>query len=257
MTSDSRPWLILLHGFGLNAGYFQPHLSAFASDYQLLPLELRGHGQRSREPGPYGLAAYTDDLAAELDRRQIRSAIFWGSHAGAAAGLLLACRDPRYFSALVLESGFLPGSAMPRVRELNIRARQLAHSHGIRAALDDMWEHADWFAHPRSQPDERHSQRLHTLLQEFAGTPWLSPLPPARITPPGQRLQLLHQPVLIYHGQHEMPEIRHAGQFLASLLPAATLAEIPGCGSFPASENPVQTGHAVLGFLAGHLRHRV
>ncbi|WP_028451947.1 alpha/beta fold hydrolase [Chitinilyticum aquatile] len=250
MNTDRRPWLVLLHGFGLNASYFKPQIAALEDDYRLLPLELRGHGHHARQPGPFGLEEYADDIEKTLADKKIIQARFWGSHTGAAVGLLLANRQPQLFSGLVLESGFLPGFDMPHARTLHLQSRTLALTHGVQAARDDWLGKADWFRYLHAHPKRCRADAFDSMAREFDGAPWLSPFQPRKLTQLAGRLLLIRQPVLLYHGAEEIDDLKRASQFLAANLPNARLAEIPDAGSFPAWENPAGTGRFVLDFLA-------
>lgn len=250
MNADRRPWLVLLHGFGLNAGYFKPQIAALEEDYRLLPLELRGHGRHARQPGPFGLEEYADDIEKTLIDKQIIQARFWGSHTGAAVGLLLANRQPQLFSGLVLESGFLPGFDMPNVREQHQHSRTLARSRGVQAALADWLAQAAGLAWQRNNPARCRTAAFSELVHQFDGAPWLSPFQSRPLTQLANRLLLIRQPVLLYHGAEEIDDLKRASQFLAANLPNARLAVIPDAGSFPAWENPASTGRFVLDFLA-------
>ena len=62
-AENTKPTLVLIHGWGLNHAIWQPVADALAADYQVLALDLPGYGLATRYPEPYSLEAITDQLA--------------------------------------------------------------------------------------------------------------------------------------------------------------------------------------------------
>ena len=63
--------------------------------------DLRGHGYSAEIEGPYVIEEYADDIIFALDEAGIARTHFWGTHTGAAIGLVLALRYPERISSLV------------------------------------------------------------------------------------------------------------------------------------------------------------
>src|SRR5690606_32579303 len=59
--SDTRPALVMLHGFALDARMWRPQVRAFASEYRMLLVDLPGFGPQAR-------AARNVEPARELGR---------------------------------------------------------------------------------------------------------------------------------------------------------------------------------------------
>ncbi len=254
LRGRNDPWLILVHGFSHNGHYFSAQVSDFQKDFRILLTDLRGHGQSANAAGPYGIEEYADDLLAVLDEAEIEKAHYWGTHTGAAIGLVSALRQPGRFAALVLEGTFLPGFPMPRAGELINRARSMAQSQGRDAALEDWFNHADWFEYIRQHPQVCRAKAHRAMTFEFAGGPWLSELAPRPVTPVAERLADIHQPTLVYNGQHDLEDFKRAARHLEAGLPNGRRAEIAEAGGFPGWENPSAVNPLVRRFLAGQTR---
>lgn len=92
-VAPDRPWLVMVHGATQHSGVFDRQVADFRDRYRLLLVDLPGHGGSTHVPGPYGQAEYTDAVLAVLDHVGVDAMHFWGTHTGAAIGLLLATGD--------------------------------------------------------------------------------------------------------------------------------------------------------------------
>jgi 3-oxoadipate enol-lactonase len=240
----------MVHGFTHNYHYFSEQVSAFQKCFRIFLIDLRGHGKSAGVPGPYGIEEYADDIAAALNDIGIEKAHYWGTHTGAAIGLVLALRYPERFASLILEGTFLPGYPMPKVGELITRARSLAQSKGIDMALEDWFHHADWFAYIRDHPQVCRAEKHRAMLFEFGGMPWLSDLAPRQVTPVTEYLAHIHQPTLVYNGKNDLDDFKRAALQLEAGLPNVQREEISEAGGFPGWENPQAVNLLVGDFLA-------
>ena len=243
------PWIIMVHGLTHNSGYFSTHVSDFQKDYRILLTDLRGHGQSAGAAGPYGVEEYADDILKILDEIGIEKTHYWGTHTGSAVGLVMALRRPVRFSSLVLEGTFLPGFPMPRTGELIGRARAIAQSKGIDAALEDWFNHADWFAYIREHSQVCRAEEHRAMLSGFSGNPWLSDLVPQQVSSVSERLGDIDQPVLVYNGKYDMDDFKQAALHLEGGLHNIRREEILEAGGFPAWENPQAVNTLVHSFL--------
>jgi 3-oxoadipate enol-lactonase len=254
INGQDDPWLIMVHGFTHNCHYFSEQVLAFQKSFRIFLTDLRGHGKSASVPGPYGIEEYVDDIAAALNDNGIEKAHYWGTHTGAAIGLVLALRHPKRFASLVLEGTFLPGFPMPRVGELITRARSIAQSKGIDMALEDWFHHADWFAYIRDHPQVCRAEEHRAMVFEFEGIPWLSDLTPRPVTPVAECLANIHQPTLVYNGKYDLDDFKRAALQLEAGLPNVQHEEIPEAGGFPGWENSQAVNLLVGNFLAKQAR---
>ncbi len=248
-SGPHAPWLILVHGFTHHHPYFSVQIPEFQPDFRLCLPDLRGHGRSAELAGPYGIEEYADDLIAVLDAAGIEQTHYWGTHTGAAIGLVLALRQPHRFRSLILEGATVPGLEMPRVGELIDRAKSLAQAEGKEVALADWFTRADWFAYIWSHPEQCRLDEFKQLAIAFTGDPWLSPLAPRPVTPVVEALKTIRLPVLVYNGEADMPDFKRAATCLSASLPDVRREEIPEAGGFPAWENPFAVNQRVRRFL--------
>ncbi len=249
VPAADRPWLTLVHGFSQNRRYFEPALPDLEGKFRLLLVDLRGHGASAGLPGPFGIEEYADDLEQVFAAAGVERTHYWATHTGTAVGLVLTLREPERFAKLVLEGAVLPGFPMPRTAELQARAAGVARSKGVAAAREDWFEHADWFAEMNEHPVETNAAGQRELVNEFAGTPWLSDLVPRSVTDVCSRLDSIGQRTLLYNGEHDLEEFKQGAAALEAGLSNAERLEIPGAGGFPLWERPERVLTAVTAFL--------
>lgn len=246
----AAPWLTLVHGASQHSGLFSAQVAAFRSRYQLLLIDLPGHGGSAGMPGPYGFGEHAEAVLRAIDRAGAGRTHYWGTHTGAGAGLLLAVRMPQRFLSLVLDGAVLPGTEIPSVTAAIARARATALASGLAAARDEWFETAPWFDVIRAHPEACRAAEHRALIDGFGGGPWLSSIPPAPVTPVNDALASLGVPILLVNGEHDVPDFIAMADVLAQRLPKVRRVVVPGGGGFPLWEFPEEVNAVVADFLA-------
>jgi pimeloyl-ACP methyl ester carboxylesterase len=243
------PWLVLVHGLSQNHMVWSGQLAALAQEYRSVRIDLRGHGFSSAPPSGYGQVEYLDDVLAVLDHLGIARTYWWGTHTGAAVGLLLAALHPERVAALVLDGAVIPGIAPPSVERHNAWARDLASSAGVQRVLEEWFERGEWFAGLHANPVRRRMLAHKDLVLAFSGAPWLTDVAPLPVPPVAERLHEIRQPTLVMNGTEDLPDFLEVAARLERALPNATRYLIPGAGAFPFWEEPDAVTPAVLSYL--------
>jgi pimeloyl-ACP methyl ester carboxylesterase len=80
------PPLVLQHGFTQSAKrwYLHGYVDALQSDYQLIVVDARGHGQSDKphDPATYDVALMAGDVVAVLDALNLDKTPYWGYSMG-------------------------------------------------------------------------------------------------------------------------------------------------------------------------------
>jgi 2-succinyl-6-hydroxy-2,4-cyclohexadiene-1-carboxylate synthase len=146
----SGPPLLLLHGFTGSRHNWRPHLPAFAEDFQLIAIDLLGHGEtavvspleRETTPSRYQMEQAAADLAAITEQITTPPVHLLGYSLGGRLALYFTHQYPNYVKKLILESAS-PGLKTARERaERRQRDEALADfiaREGI-AAFVNRWE---------------------------------------------------------------------------------------------------------------------
>ncbi|MFJ1608597.1 alpha/beta hydrolase [Streptomyces sp. NPDC088253] len=99
------PVALALHGITANGLSWARVAHHLAGRMTLVAPDLRGRGRSGRLPGPYGLAAHADDMAAVADELGLDRVVLAGHSMGAFTAALTAVRHPRLPTALLLVDG--------------------------------------------------------------------------------------------------------------------------------------------------------
>lgn len=243
-------WLTLLHGFSQNARLFERQKEYFERHYRVFCPELLGHGARDIPTTDYSLQSHARDVLEQMRAHGIERTHFWGTHTGTSVGLLLALEQPDLIASLVLEAVVVPGLDMPIVTATIERARSVARTSGVRAAMEDWFQHAGWFRAMRQNFDTFRADAQRDLVCTFQGQPLLAEprLPALSLV---ERVQALTCPVLLYNGSDDMDDFKRTAIWLAQNLPHAEREELPGLGGFPLWEAPEHVNVRVERFLSG------
>ncbi|WP_223700479.1 alpha/beta fold hydrolase [Sutcliffiella deserti] len=107
----SKEWIVLFHGFGGNHSIFYKQLKSFRSQYNILLLDLPGHG-KSPYPDGVNLFEYSTSKTVEiLQELKIKSAHFVGISLGTIIMQEIALRYPSIIKSMIL------GGATPKLKK--------------------------------------------------------------------------------------------------------------------------------------------
>ena len=148
VLSPGHEWVVFVHGAGGSSTIWYPQLRAFRRHFNLLLVDLRGHGESQ---GP-GFAAFTDpytfdrvsrDVLEVLDHLRIPRAHFVGVSLGTILIRHIGELAPERVTSMVL------GGAVTR---LNLRSRVLMRAaNTVKRVVPFMWMYraAAWVVLPR------------------------------------------------------------------------------------------------------------
>jgi len=215
------PALVLLHGaFGTIESCFAGLLPALARDFEVVAVELQGHGRTRDVARPLSYEGMAADLAALLEALDIARAPVVGYSLGGAVGLQLAIDRPELVDRLV----FAGGAAFD--------------SSGVYPELIAAFESFD--------PHQLDGSRWHEAYRRVAPDPdaWtalvvkVNELDRAGIAWPTERLAALQVPTLLINGDADIVRPEHVVEMFRLLgggvpgdlvgSPRAQLAVLPG-----------------------------
>ncbi|MEZ3161472.1 alpha/beta fold hydrolase [Microbacterium sp. BWT-B31] len=105
----AEPVATVLAVHGVTASHLAwPFLVEALPGVRVIAPDLRGRGASAGLPGPAGMAAHADDLAAALDAAGVDRAIVVGHSMGAFVSVVFAHRHPDRVARLILVDGGLP-----------------------------------------------------------------------------------------------------------------------------------------------------
>src|SRR3954452_21504996 len=74
--------VIFLHGLSGTPDLWKYQVPAVATRYQAITMDLRGHGQSDKWPGPYSIGGFAEDVLGLLDYLEVEQAVVVGLSMG-------------------------------------------------------------------------------------------------------------------------------------------------------------------------------
>ena len=100
--SAGKPAFVFVHGTSCNRSFFAPQAEHFARGHRVVSVDLRGHGESDKPPGPYPIAAYADDIAYIIEQVGLSKVVAVGHSMGGVIVLQLAAAHPGSVAAIVM-----------------------------------------------------------------------------------------------------------------------------------------------------------
>lgn len=97
-----KPLLVLVHALGTDHGMWDPQIPALLSRFQVLRVDLRGHGASDAPAGDYSIAELAGDVLAAVDAVGRERFAYCGLSLGGMIGQWLGAHAPDRIERLVL-----------------------------------------------------------------------------------------------------------------------------------------------------------
>ena len=94
--------LLFIHGLGSSTRDWQDQVDYFAEKRQVILLDIRGHGQSDKPPGPYSLALFAKDTAHLIEHLQLPPLAVVGLSLGGMIAFQLTVDRPDLVKQLVV-----------------------------------------------------------------------------------------------------------------------------------------------------------
>ena len=243
-----RPWLLMVHGVSQDNRLFSGQLNAFKHLFNLLLVDLPGHGGSNEVAGPFGLQEFASSLVKAQQKAGITRSHILGTHLGAGASLLLATQQPKRVESLLLEAPVLPGVTLTSVTTTLTTIRELAKIEKMARVREVWFQDSPWFDIIHKNPIDCREKEQWEIISDFSGKPWLDTQLAAPISSIEHELSNLNCPLLIVNGEHDLEDFKESAKQLNTLVTAAQSATIPGAGGFPLWEYPQRFNQVAFHF---------
>lgn len=248
------PPLILLHGGFADLRMWQPQISVFAQNYQVITYDLRGHGQTgSSEVRRYSAHLFAGDLEALLQQLGINQAIVCGLSLGGMIAQAYAALHPERIAALILcdtavsttltwndklQTYLMGWSLSPSVRLIGARRFVDYAFWFARITRGEAWfgqnaQVQEYVRECMRSVDTNEMAKLYQMIVGFAGVD----------------LEKIKAPTLVLNGEHESANVFEHTAYIQQHIPHARTAVIPDAGHTSNMENPPVFNQVVLDFL--------
>ncbi len=246
-----RQPLLLLHGIARVAHGFDHLAPHFASDYHVIAVDMRGHGDSGWHPdGAYLVEDYTSDIEALIEQLGLRNLVLWGASTGGRVVQMIAGRHPEWVSSVIVED---VGPERPAAISSRRGDRMAKEANGW-ANLDDL------LAQVKAENPRTPEPVLRNLAQHGA-----KPRADGRLvwkrdpailkgfipTELWSTVRKIKAPIVYVLGGLSGIVPPETQQELQAALPQAQIVMMPGLGHYPSDENPQAFLVIVDRFLAG------
>lgn len=233
--------VVLVHGVGANLRSWDTIAERLARSFQVIRLDLRGHGQSGRLQGATSLGAMASDVIAVMDHYGVAQADLAGFSLGGLIAQLLAVEHPERFRRLALISAVAGRTAEERER---VRERAaIVERDGIGGVLDAA--RTRWFTEDFVR---RHPELVEARLEELVKNDHASYAAAYRVFAEADladRLGEIRQPTLVITGEHDIGSNTRMARLMHERIAGSELHILPGLKHSVLLEAP--------DLIAGHL----
>lgn len=245
-TAGEGPPLFLLHGLGSASNDWQLQIPAFAKQYRVVALDLRGHGHSDKPRGPYTMRDFANDTAALLDNLAIAQAHVVGLSLGGMVAQQLALDSPDCVSSLVLVNTF-PRFDPWEPRLLRRIAQRLVSFGG--GGMDAVAEAVAASLFPRPAQRPLYDETVKRFARNDVGGYQATVQAILRFNVEA-RLREIRCPTLIVASDRDRTISWRQKARTARLVPGARFAVIHDSGHASPLDQPARFNRVVLEFLA-------
>lgn len=237
--------VVLLHGFPLHSGMWEPQLPYLAPRFRVIAPDYRGLGESEPAPTISTMELLAGDVVHLLRQLGIRRAAFAALSMGGYVAFELYRRAPELFRGLAL----CVTKAVPDNQEQK-DAREAFARNALSKGLD--WVASEFAPRVlRPHPDPEVFARVKQIMKEgspegvAAASRGMAARPDSVPT-----LPRITCPTLVVAGEEDQLMPFAELQRLAQTIPAARLVRIPGAGHLPNLEAPGAFNTALSTFFA-------
>lgn len=220
------PPLLLVHGFQSSHFAFTPIIDRLAARFRTLALDLRGHGDSDKPPGPYAIKTFADDALGFLDAMGIERADYLGQSMGGRTGTMLAIRHPDRLNRLML-SASSAGPPSGAYREMFEAQLRVAETKGMEALFEFKLRRGEIPESLREGPLAREYRErfLKNTTRSFAdAASALFGMPDLRA-----ELSAITAPTWVCYGENDAGPLDFARAYMSGV-PDCRLSVIPDAG---------------------------
>jgi pimeloyl-ACP methyl ester carboxylesterase len=240
--------LVFLHAFPLNRTMWVEQEEALSSQFRVITIDLRGHGESDAPLWRYTLGQAADDVCGLLDYLSIRQAVFVGLSMG---GYILFAFYREYaerIRGLVLADTRAQADT-EEGKQARFEMAQIAYKQGASAVADIMIPKLLSPATIHTKPEL--VRRVRTMIEGNQVTGIGGDLMAMAERP--DSIPLLKQmtcPAQIIVGELDLPTPPSDAKLMADQIPGAHLAIIPGAAHLSNLEQPGLFNETLSSFVA-------
>lgn len=242
------PALVLLNSLGTDLRIWEQQVAALREEFRLVRCDTRGHGSSPVPPAPYSVEDLGADVIALLDLLDIERASLCGVSLGGATALWLAANAPERIECLGIcfSSPHFGAPEGWEERAATVRAK------GMAAVVDrvvDRWFTPGFAERRPALVEEMRDMLGSTPVEGYAGC--CEALAQIDLR---EELARVTAPTLVISGAEDTATSAAQGRRIATGVPGAAFAEIPGAAHLGNLEQPELVNSLLLAHLKAGAR---
>ncbi|MPW22224.1 alpha/beta fold hydrolase [Paraburkholderia sp. CNPSo 3157] len=224
---SGRP-LVLLHPIGVDRSWWDEHVEHWAASYDVVAIDIRGHGQSSAVTAPITLADHAADVAAVLRQERLTGATLIGVSMGGMIAQRVAIQFPALVGALILcgTAGGFRDEVRPHILARGDMSRQGSMSEVIDETI------ARWFLTDTPRPDLVQKCRERLAADDWYS--WSANWRAISLLDNLGELPNVSAPALVVAGGADASIPPAVSQKIADALPHSRFVVVPGAAHFGA-----------------------
>lgn len=237
------PTVLLLHAVGLDLTCWESQVDALSTEFQVVAVDLRGHGQSEMSPPPYGLQLFADDVHQMLRQIGAAPAHVVGLSLGGMVAQVLGLEYPEDVISLILADTVC--TLTPEGRSAMVSRGEAAERSGMQSVLQatlERWFTADFL---NSEVVTRCRRRLLADNVESWAAAWRA-ISDVNTWP---QLHEIRVPTLVMVGELDVSSPPERARIIADRIPGARLHIVPGAPHMAPMECPDLFNPPMLEFL--------
>ncbi len=240
--------LVLLHAFPLNRSMWEDQEKALSSQFRVITIDLRGHGESDAPLWHYTLNQAADDIRGLLDHLSIKQAVFIGLSMGGYISFAFYRKYAERVKALVLADTRAQADTEDGKRA-RFEMAQIAYKQGARAIADIMVPKLLSPTTIQTRPEL--VQRVRAMIEGNQVSGIAGDLMAMAERADSQPLlPRISCPTQIIVGERDIPTPLSDAQLMADRIPNASLAVMPGAGHLSNLEQPELFSEAIRSLAA-------
>jgi pimeloyl-ACP methyl ester carboxylesterase len=240
---------VFIHAGVADRRMWRHQLSAVPDGFRFLSIDLRGCGQSDLPDEPF---SNHQDVVAVMDQLGIDKAVVVGCSMGGGTAIDVALTTPTRVTGLVLIGADAPGADIedyepPQWPQI-LKAYEEGDFDRVVELDAEVW--VVGYGRDKESVDPAVIAELIEMDRGLiANEEQREELVVALDPPRAERMGEISVPALIMVGEHDLPDMRHSAEHLASTLADGTAVVIPGAAHLPSLEQPQAFNQALFGFL--------
>jgi 3-oxoadipate enol-lactonase len=243
---DGQP-LILLHGLGSSTRDWEFQVPEFSRRYQVITLDMRGHGQSDKPEGPYSIPMFAADVAGLMQALGVKSAHIVGLSLGGAVAFQFAIDHPAMVKTLTIVNSAPNLGGTPEQAQQEVARRVgIVQQLGMRAMGQALA--------PALFPKPEHAALRETFAQRWAENDAQGYIEATRSMlgwNVEDQLGSIACPTLVIAADQDYTPVALKEAYV-KLMPNARLAVVPDAHHATPVEQPARFNALLKDFLAEH-----